>query len=828
MKSRAILFALTFASFGQLAAQAPAPRPSQVATRPAQAPVPGVGEIRGIVVDSESKAPISSASIAVKSARDSALVAGAIVRTDGTFRIEGLRPGTYYMRVTMLGYANRVLGPLTITEAAPRITMGNLWLNHEAIAIAGVTATAERSVVIAPDRNSYRAKDVAPAATNASDVLDNVPSVQVDADGKVSLRGNENVVIQINGRPTPISGTQLAGYLKALPANTIERIEVVPNPSAKQDPEGMAGIINIVMKQGVDLGTSGGFTASVSTANRYFGGANVGHQSGKLTYFLSYGYNRDDRNMSGSNNRTRLNSLSIPLSFTNQDLNGSAAGNGHNLSANADYQFNKRDVLSTTVQLNARTGTDGSTSLYNELNASQQSVATYNRLRAVDTRNLMGDASLAFKRTFTPQKHDLSIETRFNRQDDRDNTDLWREAVASSLPRTDVELDRTNAGANQLIGQLDYTRPLGKTVKLETGYKATGRWLDRDFNVSKDFLGKGTFVPSDLSNSLNFSETVNAAYAVVSRSSKKVDMQAGLRAEYANRDFSLATTGQSFPHTYSSLFPSGLVNYKLNDKSQAKLSYSRRIRRPGTQELNPFPVFFDLQNVFLGNPQLDPEYTDAVELGYQRSGQLGTLQFAPFFRRTSNVIRVDINTADTVSNREVTSISFQNLDHSTSWGADLNGQFKLSKTVSGLAAFNVFKMVTDGGSESSLSSNAVAWTGRLNLNITATPMTTVVASYNYRSPVNIERGKFYSVSNANLTIRQKLSTSTLATLRFADPFNQNRFRVEVGDDNITQLTQRTFNSRAVYLSVQYNFGQTPKLRQRRQDDTPQSNNPFGG
>lgn len=828
LESHHYMKSLTPAVLTLLFAITSAPLQAQAPTRPApsQALVPALGEIRGMVVDSESKAPISTASLAVRSAKDSSLVAGAIVRPDGAFRIEGLRPGSYYMRLTMLGYANRVLGPLAITVAAPRVNLGNVWLNREAIAIAGVTVSAERSVVIAPDRNSYRAKDVAPAATNASDVLENVPSVQVDADGKISLRGNENVVVQINGRPTPIAGNQLAGYLKALPANTIERVEVVPNPNAKQDPEGMAGIINIVMKQGVDLGTSGGVTASVSTANRYFGGANVGHQSGTLTYFVSYGFNRDDRNSTGISNRTRLGALGVPLSYTNQDLIGSAGGTGHNLSANADYQFNKRDVLSTTLQLNNRVGDDFSTTLFDELNSSRQTLATYNRVRDVSTRNAVADLSLAFKRTLAPQKHELSVETRFNRLDDSDDTDLWREALGAG-PRTDIELDRTDAGANQLIGQIDYTRELAKVVKLETGYKGTSRWLDRDFNVRKDFFGKGQFVESDLTNSLTLNEKVNAVYAVVSNSGKKVDLQAGLRAEYASRDFKLATTNQNFPHTYTSLFPSGLVNFKLNDKSQAKLSYSRRIRRPGAQELNPFPVFFDVLTVFLGNPQLDPEYTDAFELGYQRSGQVGSLQFAPFYRRTSNVIRVDINTTDTISGREVTSVNFTNLDHSTSWGADLNSQFKMSRTVSGLASLNVFKLVTDGGSQSSLSSNAVSWSGRANMTYNATPATTVVASYFYRAPINIERGKFFSFSQANLTVRQKFSKRTSATLRFADPFKTARFRVEVADDNIAQLTKREFNGRAAYFSLQYTFGQTPKLRQRRQDDQPQSTNPFG-
>ncbi|HEX6066392.1 MAG TPA: TonB-dependent receptor, partial [Longimicrobiales bacterium] len=299
---------------GAAAAQQPAPARPQ-----ANGATAGPGEIRGKVVDAESNTPISAASVSVRNAAN-VLVAGAIVRPDGTFSIEGLQPGAYTLRFTMIGYAIENSQPIDISAASPRVVLPLVKLTRQAVEIAAVEANAERAVVIAPDRNAYRVKDVAPGATNASDVLDNVPSVQVDADGKVSLRGNENVVVQINGRPTPIRGAQLAGYLKGLPANTIERVEVIPNPSAKQDPEGMAGIINIVMKQGVDLGTSGGLTATASTEEQYNVSGNIGHQAGPIALFGTYGFISNERAAFGVNDLTRFNASNAPRSFTEQDL----------------------------------------------------------------------------------------------------------------------------------------------------------------------------------------------------------------------------------------------------------------------------------------------------------------------------------------------------------------------------------------------------------------------------------------------------------------------------------------------------------------------------
>ena len=825
MKHVAIAALALTLTAGGAAAQQPAPQ----GRPPAAAPAAGPGEIRGKVVDAESNAPISAASVSVRNAANQ-LVAGAIARPDGTFSIEGLQPGDYTLRFTMIGYAIENSQPLTVSAASPRVTVPVVRLTRQAVEVAAVEATAERAVVIAPDRNAYRVKDVAPAATNASDVLDNVPAVQVDADGKVSLRGNENVVVQINGRPTPIRGTQLAGYLKGLPANTIERVEVIPNPSAKQDPEGMAGIINIVMKQGVDLGTSGGLTAAASTEEQYNVSGNIGHQAGPIALFGTYGFISNERAAFGVNDLTRFSTSNAPRSFTEQDLDQESQFWAHNFTFNADYTINKRDVLLATVQANRRAMADGSLMDYDELDGDRALVDEYLRLRNADEDANMFDASLSFRRTTQPeqqggQKREFVTEFRFNRGHDWDSSELFREPQTGQP--IDLETNDTDMIGSQFTAQIDYTRGLGRSTKLETGYKGNARLLDYDLVVMKDEQGTGQWVRSDLSNRLEFDEFVNAAYAVVSGTTKRLDWQAGLRAEYASRDFGLLSTSEEFVNDYTSLFPSALLNYKLNDKTQMKASYSRRIRRPGREELNPFPRFFDLNNVFIGNPNLDPEYTDAYELSFQRSGSLGTLQISPFYRRTSNIIRVEINTADTVSNREVTTVSFTNLDHSDSWGADINGQFRLSPKFSGFASFNVFKMVTDGGTQSALSSNGVNWMTRFNANWTVTPATSVIGSYFYIAPMKIERGEFAERSIVNLSIRQKLGASSTLTARLADPFQTMKFRVDVADDNIRQLTTRSFNNRALYLTYQYTFGTQPKLKQRRQEEQQQSQTGFG-
>lgn len=822
-----ILGFLLLTGAGSVSAQNPgAPRPAG----PGGPPPAANGEVRGAITDADANVPVAKATIVVRSKRDSALVSGTVAREDGTFRVQGLRPGDYYLRITSMGYGPRT-EPFTVGAEGPQaVATVSVKLSKVAVTLTGVEVTAATpTITIEPDRNSYKAKDVAATATNASDVLDHVPSVAVDGDGKVSLRGNENVAIQINGRPAPVRGTQLGSYLKQLPASIVDRVEVIPTPSAREDPEGMAGIINIVLKQNVDLGLSGGVTVGSAAANgRYNTSGNLGNQTEPWTLFTTYGYNADDRGIIGINDRERYNSLGALSNITEQDLDGRNVNSGHNFSTNVDYKINDRDVLTNVLSLNFRDFTDNTRTGYTELSSSRSILDRYDRIKDSDVNSWVADYTLAWKRTIEPRKHELSTELRFNRSDDDDHTTFWRQPPASSSStRLEGETNDTDALTQTFNGQLDYTRTLAERTKLETGFKSTARWLDRNYLVEKDALGTNQWVISNLSNDFNFDEYVQGAYAQLSHGVGKWELQGGLRADYANRDFALKSPATSYPYSYKSLLPSGIARYKISDATEAKIGYSRRIRRPGAQELNPFPSFFDAQNVFIGNPSLKPEYTDALELGWSRNGAMTTVQLSPFYRRTTDVMRVEINTADTVDGREVTSVSFKNLATSTSWGSDLNGSLKLGKKFNGFTNFSLFRVVTDGGSQSALSSDAVTWLTRWNGTFTLTPATTFQANWFYRAPVNIERGRFSAQTGSNFSIRQKLMQDKgTISLRFQDPFNTIGFKIRAGDDNLTQITERKFGVRATYLTFQYNFGKPPRVRQPTQDQQPQPQSGF--
>jgi ferric enterobactin receptor len=795
----------------------------------AQSPTPPAAaqpsfELRGRITDT-SNAPLPRASVSLRLKGSTVVIAGALAGADGSFRVTGLRPGTFSIRVVYIGYAP-VIQDITLSPTKPTLDLGVAKLAPLATTLDAVTVKEERAtVVVEPDRNSYRAKDIAPGAANASELLENVPSVQVDIDGKVSLRGNENVVVQINGRPTPMRGTQLASYLKTLPANVIDRIEVIPNPSAKYDPEGMAGIINVALKSNVDLGLSGAITTAVSTTDRYNTSGNIGYQSGPWTTFVSGGLVSDERNAVGINDRERYDASNALLSTTAQDILLKPSQHGQNLNATVDYKLSSRDMLSNALMFNHRASGEATTTTQTLLDRAGGTLAQYVRPRDADSKGLMLDYDIAHKRTFTPRTHELSTEFRYNRSRDEDVNDE-RRLVQTGAGYVDGKISRNAALTQQLTGQVDYLKAIRPRTKIETGWKSTARWLDRDYAVTADVTGNGNWGPSPLTNALEFDESVHALYALVSQGVKKWDLQAGLRGEYASRIFSLST--QSYPYDYASLFPSAVASYNIDQSAQLKASYSRRIRRPGSQELNPFPTYFDADNVFLGNPDLAPEYTDAYELGLTKTGSKGLLQLSPFYRRTSNIIRIDINTTDTLDTHEVTSISYRNLAMSDSWGTDLTGQLRVSPRFTALTNFSIFKQVTDGGSTSAVGSDAIGWMGRINVTSELTKTLTIQAAYNYKAPMKIERGEFGAQQVANVVLRKKVQGDKAAVmLRVADPFEMVRFHISTGDGKVKQLTDRNPQSRMVFVAYQYNFGRPPRVRQVAPEQTGGGSVGFG-
>lgn len=771
--------------------------------------------VSGVVRDAESEQPLAAASVAAWSASDSTLVTGTLTDEGGRFALPGLQPGSYYLTATYIGYGTRTVDSVTVSPASPRRDLGVIALAPQALELEGLVVEGERSAVqIQVDRTVYQA-DKLPAAAGgtATDVLRNLPSVEVDIDGNVSLRGNQQVAVQVNGRPMPLRGEQLAAFLEQLPASMVEKVEVIPNPSAKHDPSGLGGILNIVLKQNVDLGWSAGITLGAGTEGRYNASGNVGYQRGPLTVMTSYGWNDMTRDSDGSTFRTNL--YLDPITHFDQRNVGERGFSGHVLNTNAEYKLTEKNSVNANVVFSMRDGERDDVNTYRVLDADRDVMDVYDRLTLGAMDNNRFDAALGFRSVTEPQRHEWSTELRWSGDVDDDVSRFEIEPGPGSATPAELEWNDQHSAEDELTAKLDWARPFGDAMKVEAGYKGALRMLDSDFH--EEFYAAGATDPTTVrDNVFGFDEQVHAVYGLVTQDLGDFDLQGGLRVERTETTFDLTSTGESFDNDYLSWFPSASVLYELEPYGArtVRASYSRRIERPRTRFLNPFPMSEDQLNRFVGNPGLGPEYTDSWELAFQESGQLGTLQLTPFYRRTTDVIRryKEIDEATGVS-----TTTFRNLDTSESYGTDLTGSFRFGP-VNGFVGLSAYQQETSGRNvQAGLSSESFTWSARLSASYKVTPSTDVQYFQFYRGPQDVEQGRVSGFTFTNLAVRQKLAENMSLTLRVMDPFDKMGFEFRTADEDHLQITERDFDARAAYLSFNWTFGEQPRMRQRGQE-----------
>ncbi|HEX8360834.1 MAG TPA: TonB-dependent receptor [Longimicrobium sp.] len=793
-------------------------------------PQQGGAQLRGVVLDAANGRPLASASVSVWSRADSALAAGAVTRPDGSFRVEGLRPGRYYVRVSHLGHTPATSGDITVAPGATSAEVPALRLAAGAVAIEGITATAARSDVrMSADRNVFSAKDLpAAAGGNSTDVLRNVPSVEVDPDGKVSLRGNQNVAVQINGRAAPMRGEQLGQFLQQLPANMVDRVEVIPNPSAKYDPEGMAGIVNIVLKGNAELGLSGGLTASAGTSDRYNGTGNLGYQRGRMTLFGSYGYFGDGRETSGFNNRTNI-SGGAPVSFLDQFSNGRGRMRSHTVNTNVEMKLDKTSSLASTLLVSARDFRQDTRNDFTRYDADRNPLLGSDDRQRMTSDDGTLDGTLSYKNVIQPRQNELTVEARFNRSAfDQGNAFSQQPVDANGTPMGNQPLrtqNLTDAVNSEMYLLADLTRTV-RGVRVETGFKGQLRQVNNDLTSERFSYDTNSWLNTGGSNVFEIDERVNAAYGVFTRNTGKFELQGGVRVERTARE---TNREDDELEGFTDLFPSALVAFNMDASRQLKASYSRRIQRPQTQLLNSFLFYEDPLNRFRGNPYLRPEYTDAYELGFQQSGRLGSLQMTPFYRHTTGAIRrIRTTQGDTITS------TVDNISTADSYGADTNLTLRAGR-LTGFVGLNAFHQESDGNtSAGAVSSSGWGWNTRGNASLKIGKRTDVSVFGMYRAPMNTEFGRIGAFAMTNMSLRQKfMRDKASVTFRVQDPFNTMRFSTYNDDPNgvlgYRINTERRFGARGAFLMFNYTFGQTPRLRTPTQQQ-PQSDpgQPMGG
>lgn len=790
----------------QLSAQAPGSQPPSPSSQPQF-------EIRGKVL-SESGASVPNGSVSVRRGSDTTFGGGALLRPDGSFVVDGLRPGRYSLRVRSMGFAPVVRSDVTITPQQPVVNVGAITLTRSVTKLEEQVVSAERDAVqLAPERNTYDVKKMATASGGtAVDALRNVPSVEVDVNNQVKLRGNANVVVQINGRSSPLRGEQLGTFLAQMPANIVSRIEVAASPSAKEDPEGTAGIINIVLTEqvqgsrtaGISLGTNSNGMANVS--------GNAGTQTDKWTFFGSAGVMRNSVPMEGFSERN--NGTPAFAAFSNSTLDGRMKPLGGNALVRTEYKLTPRSSLSLDAMTNLGQMERDNSSYFTDLNSPSDTVGVFNNYVATSANNTSQDYTLGYRRTVPPTANQFTIETRyteFNLHRGNFNTD---ETVSGTTgPADGTVLDSLNARLPLWTLQSDFSHPFkSKKGKLDLGAKSTVRSLDTRSMAALFDDATDTYTPiAARATGVNYREEIQALYGMMAKSMGKVQAQAGLRAEYSNTDLDVRTRPDPLVSNYTSLFPNGAVTYSPTQTRQLRASYSRRITRPQAPMLDPGEFRESSKMIFRGNPDLRPEYTDAVELQLQDTRKWGTLQINPYLRYSDDAMR-QIRTIDAAG---VTTTTFANVATVRTLGADVNANIRKGKvnlsTGGGLQDYK-----SEGGV---LSTEAFWWNARANLTYTFTKVLDAQVMANYAAPREVEGGRQLSFLMTNFALRRKLwKDAGNLTVRVSDPFNTMRFAMRTSTGQVSELNERQFGSRALIVTFSRNFGTQLKLRPREGPD----------
>ena len=788
---------------------------------------PNTGVITGHVVDSATNTPIGAATVDVKIVGAATSAARAATGTDGSFRIEGLQPGRYSVRIRALGYTPRPLPPIELRLSSSNYDVGTVFLNAAPVQLQSLQVNGQKQEVqLAPDRNTYIVRDMPTTrGGTALDVLRNVPSVDVDIDNIVSLRGNTGVIVQINGRPSPLKPAQLGNFLAQLPADIVDKVEIVTNPSARDDPEGVAGIINIVLKEKPEAGKSGGLTIGAGTTGQVNVGGNVGYEQGPLSFYGSYGLMRDHRLRRDSIFRENL--YQNPMTFLDEGGRRTQTPLMHTLTGSLDYTPSASDALSFETVYTTRVEAETYSVLYRNLNATRNLASLSDRFTRGTNHEFSFESALGYKHNFADKGHKLSSELRVTRDGEGGPTSIIaRDLALDGTPTDTSALENQTPWAHPLEYSLkaDYVRPLSSDLRLETGYKGSLQRFHTTLDTNVFDSAQSSYVPDPTRISdFTFHQAVNAAYGMLVAERGAFQFQGGVRVERASTQFNLQNGSSQYDNQYNSFFPSGLIAYHVDDEHQLKLSYSTRIRRPDdTDLLDPTPHLLDPLNISRGNPYLKPEHIRALEFGIQRSTDRMTVQVTPFYRHTLDAIRT-IRTIDTTG---VATRTFANVASTNAYGTDITVAMSGGR-VSGFIGGSGFRQVSDAANLSpGFSARTFGWTARTNATFRASSTVDLQTLLSYQAPMIVEQGRNASRTRLSVAVRQKLMNDQMSvTLRMIDPLNTSLERSTTVDPLFYQVSDRRRLVRGLLLSVNWIFGEAKKEKDREVIDTGDSGPP---
>ncbi len=777
--------------------------------------MPKIGKVSGTIIDESTGKPMEYVTIALLLGIDSSIVDGTITDAKGQFIMEELPIGRFFVSAEFMGYETYnserfMLNP----RRSPEVDLGTIPMNFGARNLEEVVVEEKRAFMeLELDKKIFNVSDnITVVGGTATEVLEQIPSVEVDMDGNVSLRGSQNFTILIDGRPTAMAGGDPAAVLELIPAETIDRVEVITNPSAKYDPDGMAGILNIILKKNKKIGLNGLVNVSYTIVDEYSLGGTLGYRNKKINIYGSYNHRNNEREFTRENYRQNF-SQDTTFSFE-QKGEGTRRRVSNNLKFGLDFFPNSSSTIYTTASYGFQKGKDASTNIYQYFDANDNPTFIGRVLEAEEEPETNKEFTLGYQKRFKNNwSHTLNLDLNYSDNFEEETSDIENGFFSlddvgffDPIDSITTQNDLTDSDRRVIQARMDYEKPFENKAKMEIGYKSIVRFTNTLFDSSNDILD----------NEFQFDEQIHAVYGTYAYPvTEKFSIKGGLRLEHAVTDSELFNTGQTFDKNYFSWFPSLTFSQNMGDKGQMSLGYSRRINRPRTRQINPFVSFSDPLNFRQGNPDLNPEYTNAVELTYMKRWDKLTFTPSLYYRYTTDII----NRYKTVDDEGVSTLTYVNLSHSHAYGLEINIMYNPTKWWRLMPSIDLTQTILDPSNvDADLNTNNFRVGGRIMSNMTVWKNLDIQLFAFYRLPSKIAQGNMKGMIFTSIGAKKKiLKDKGSIGINIRDPFGIGKFRFTTEGDTFYQDGTRQREPYVTTFSFSYRFGKQERNRKGRGD-----------
>ncbi|HTH82464.1 MAG TPA: outer membrane beta-barrel family protein [Mucilaginibacter sp.] len=793
-----------------------------------------VGKISGTVIDSLTQKPLDYGTVSVFRNTGKATITGVLTDEKGNFKLNDIKPGVYRLEISFVGYPTKIISNVETTLEKPDKNLGNILIKSSSKALKEVTITGTTPLVENRiDKIVYNAeKDITAAGGSATDILQKVPLVSVDINGNVSLRGDANVRVLINGRPSGATSASLADVLKGIPADQIKSVEVITSPSAKYDAEGSAGIINIITKSKNISGISGSISGGIGTRQNN-GNMNLNYNKNRFNLSVNVGGNASWPQTSLTSSSQKIDRDTI---HTSTSSNGTSRLTRHAVigSVSAGYEFNAYNSINTSIRL---------TQIEFNTNTNSQNIsaAPYNVNTISHAIPASGfDWNFDYVHKYKKEGEELDLSTQWSHS--IGNSDFIN-YYSSQFKNIKNDIDGTN---NEYTLQADYTLPINKSIKLEAG----GKYIIRRINTSNELyspLGSDFVYNALASSTYAYNQNVGAAYTVFTFDLKKgYSILAGIRDEYTTIDGTPQSLRQSiapFSQNYNTFVPSLTFQKKLTATQTIKLGYSKRITRPSLQFLNPYVDSTSVQAQKVGNPRLSPEVSQTIELGYNTYIGSSIVNLSAYYKHTSGLIEGIATPIPVVVNGVVqggTITTYQNIGNNNSFGGSFFGSVTPWKILTIMGNINAYTYKPDPSGVFNLAQSQngtyIQYSGFLRASLTL-PSDFIAESFAFGSSSRRTiQGSNPSFSIFGVGVKKQFDNKKYALgLNAIQPFSTYKtFESNLSSPGFTQTSKFQLPFRSFGLTFTYNFGKlsfsNPNQSKKgvNNDDLKQGDQGMGG